>query len=105
MLRPEVGAQVHDLPAPEADEQHGGADAEPLDAVVGALVGVAQALLARPQVVHLADDLADHLLDPAHLHLDRLQLLRRLDRGPVLGVGTDVDVQLDVAVRVSAGWK
>lgn len=105
MLRPEVGAQVHDLPAPEGDEQQGGGDAEPLDAVVGALVGVAEALLAGPEVVHLADHLADHLLNPPHLHLHRLQLLRRLDRRPVLRVRPDVHVQLDVSVRVSAACR
>lgn len=97
VLRPEVGAQVHDLPAPEGDEQGGGADAEPLDAGVGALVGVAQLLLAGAQVVHLVDDLLDHLLDAAQVRLDGAQLLGGLDGGPVLGVGADVDVQLDVA--------
>lgn len=97
MLGAEVGAQVHDLPAPEADEQPRGADAEPLDARVGALVGVAQLLLARAQVVHLAHNLGRQLLDPAQVRFDGLELLRRLDGRPVLGVGANVDVELDVA--------
>ena len=62
MLGTEVGAQVHDLPGPEADEQPGGGDAEPLDAVVGALVGIAQLLLALAQVVHLLHNFGRHLL-------------------------------------------
>ena len=100
MLRPEIRAQVHNLPHPQANQQKGGAHAEPLDAVVGALVGVAQGLLAGAQVVHLADHLGDHLLDAAQLRLDGLELLGGLDGGPVLGVGADVDVELDVAVGV-----
>lgn len=97
MLGPEVGPQVHDLPHPQRHQQKGGAEAEPLDAVVGALVGVSQLLLARPQVVHLADDLGDHLLDAAEVGLDGLQLLGGLDGGPVLRVGADVDVEFHVA--------
>lgn len=97
---PEVRSQVQDLPDPEHDQDESGAEAEPLDPVVGALVCVAQLLLARPQVVHLAHDLGDHLLHTAKVSLDRLELFGGLDRGPVLCVGTDVDVELDVAGRV-----
>ena len=97
---PEVRPQVQDLPDPEHDQDKGGAEPEPLDSVVGALVGVAQLLLPRPQVVHLAHDLGDHLLHTAKVGLDRLELLGGLDRGPVLRVGADVDVELDVAGRV-----
>ena len=88
------------MPAPEADEEHGGANAEVLDAAVGALVGVAQLLLAGAQVIHLADDFGHHLLDAAQLRLDGLELLGGLDGRPVLGVGADVDVELDVAIGV-----
>ena len=104
---PEVGPQVHDLPRPEADEQPRGADAEVLDPAVGALVGIAQLLLAQPQVLHLRHDLGDGLLDAAQLGLDGLELLRGLDGGPVLGVGADVDVELHVAAEglVVVGWK
>lgn len=97
VLGAKVGAQVHDLPGPQGDEQPGGADAEPLDARVCALVCVAQLLLAHAQVVHLLHDLGRELLDAAQLGLDGLELLRGLDGGPVLGVGADVDVELDVA--------
>jgi len=95
MLRPEVGAQVHDLPDPEGDQQEGSRKAEPLDARIGALVGVAQLLLAQTQVLHLVDDLGHQLLDAAQLRLNRLELFRGLDRRPVLGVRADVHVQLD----------
>lgn len=98
MLGAEVGAEIHDLPDPEADEQPGGADAEPLDAVVGALVGVAELLLALAQVVHLLDHLGRHLLQAAQVGLDGLELLGGLDGGPVLGVSADVDVELYGAV-------
>lgn len=98
MLGAEVGAQVEDLPGPEANQQPGGQDAEPLDAGVCALVGVAQLLLAVAQVLHLVDNLARELLDAAQVGLNGLELLVGLDRVPVLGVGTDVDVELDVAL-------
>lgn len=98
--QPEVRPQIQDLPHPKHDQDEGGAQAKPLDAVVGALVGVAQLLLPRPQVVHLVDDLGHHLLHAAQVRLDRLELLGCLDRRPVLGVCAYVDVQLDVAVGV-----
>lgn len=97
MLGAEVGAQVEDLPDPEADEQPGGQDAEPLDAVVGALVCVTELLLAGAEVVHLDDHLGCQLFDAAQVGLDGLELLGGLDGRPVLGVGTNVDVELDLA--------
>lgn len=97
MLRPEVRPQVHNLPGPKTDEQPCGADAEPLDTGVCRLVGVAELLLALAEVLHLADDLASELLDAAELGLDGLELLRGLNGGPVLCVGTNVDVELDGA--------
>lgn len=97
MLGPEVRPQVHNLPRPQNNEQPGRPDAEPLDTVVCALVGVAQLLLALAQVVHLADDLGGELLDAAQLGLDGLELLCGLDGGPVLCVGANVDVELDGA--------
>lgn len=105
MLGAEVGPQVHDLPGPEDDEQHGGADAEPLDPCVRALVGVAQLDLARAQVVHLVDDLSQLLLHAPQLRLDGLELLASLDRGPVLGVGANVNVELDVAEGGAPGCR
>lgn len=95
MLGTEVRTQIHDLPCPEANEDPRSADAEPLDAVVGALIGVAQLLLAAAQVVHLADNLARQLLDAPQLRFDGLELLGGLDGGPVLGVGANVDVEFD----------
>lgn len=97
MLAAEVGAQVYNLPAPEANEEPGGQDAEPLDAVVCALVGVAQLLLAGAQVLHLLHHLGRHLLNLAQLGLDGLELLVGLDGGPVLCVGANVNVELNVA--------
>lgn len=104
MLAAEVGPEIHDLPSPQGNEQHGGSNSEPLDASVGALVRVSQLLLSRAQVVHLGNDFRDGLLDTAQVSLDGLQLLGGLDRRPVFRVGTDVNVKLDVAVGVVRPW-
>lgn len=105
VLRAEVCAQVHDLPDPERKEERRGADAEPLDACVGALVRVAQLLLAVAEVVHLVHDLADDLLDAPKLCVDWLELLDGRQRLPVLCVGADVDVEVDLADRLlGVGW-
>ena len=53
----------------------------------------------EPDDVRRVGVLADRLLEAAQVRLDGPQLLRRLDRRPVLGVGANVDVQLDVARR------
>lgn len=92
MLRPKVRTQVQNLPAAQRDEQPGGAETEPFNAGVCALVGVAQAMLARAEIVKLVDDFADSLLDTTQVRLDRFELLGRLDGGPVFGVGANVNV-------------
>lgn len=103
MLGAEVGTQVHNLPSPQPDEQPRRSNAKPLDARVGALVGIAQLLFAGAQVVHLANDLACEFFDAAEFSLDGLELLGGLDGGPVLGVGTNVDIEFDGAsVRAGA---
>lgn len=105
MLAPEITPQVHDLPCAQTDQHQHGQVAKPLDALVGALVGVPQLLLACAQVVHLGDDLADDFLDAAEFGFDGLELLAGLDGGPVLCVGADVDVEFDMArgVQVTGG--
>jgi hypothetical protein len=97
MLGAEVGAEIHNLPAPEADENPGGKDAEPLDTGVCALVGVAELHLTSAQVFHLLDNLSRGLLEAAQLGFNGLELLGSLDGGPVLGVGTNVDIELDAS--------
>lgn len=107
MLGAEVGAEVHDLPGPKTNKQPGREDTEPLDTAVGALVGVTQLLLTVAEVFHLVDNLARQLLDAAKVSLDGLELLVGLDGRPVLGVGANVDIELDVTRgggRV-AGWR
>lgn len=99
MLGSEVGAEVHDLPSPETDQEPGGSDTEPLDAVVGALVGVSELLLTGAEVLHLGNKLAGDLLDTAELSLNRLELLGGLNSRPILGVGANVDIKLDVTGR------
>ena len=100
MLAPEITPQVYDLPRAQADQHQHGQIAEPLHTLVGALVGIAQLLLPRTQVIHLGDDLANDFLDAAELGLDRLELFAGLDGGPVFRVGADVDVEFDVARRI-----
>lgn len=99
MLRAEVGAQVHDLPSPETNKQPGSAHTKPLDTVVGALVGVAQLLLSATEVVHLHDKLGGQLLDTAQFSLDGLELFGSLNSGPILGIGTNVNVEFDMSRR------
>lgn len=100
MLRPEVRAEVHNLPRTQSHEHAHGADSKPLDTLVCALVRISQLDLTTSQVVQLSDNLRGNLTDPLELCLHRLQLLAGLNGVPVLGVGADVDVQLDVAVWV-----
>lgn len=107
MLGPEIRPQVHNLPDPKPNEDPRGRDAEPLDAGIGALVGITELLLPHAKVFHVAHNLLGLLVDTTQVRLDGLQLLRRLDGAPVLGVGADVDVELDAAcggVR-SMGWQ
>jgi hypothetical protein len=93
---PEVCPEIDNLPRSQRNEHADGAKAKPLDAVVGALIRVSQLLLAGTEIVHLVHDLLDHLLDAAQLGLDRLELLRSLDGGPVLGVRSNVNIELNL---------
>lgn len=104
---PEISPQVDDLPRTQADQHAYGPERKPLHPLIRALVGIPQLLLAVLHVFHLADDLLYQLFDASQLRLDRLQLLARLYRGPVFRVGADVDVELDVAVRIGdfAIWR
>lgn len=94
---PEIRPEVHNLPRPESNEQESSREAKPLDARVGALVGVAELLLAGTEVVHLGNHFGHHLFDAAQLRLDRLELLGGLDGRPVLCIGANIDIELDVS--------
>lgn len=97
MLGAEIGTQVHNLPGPKTNQNPRGRHAEPLDAVVGALIRIAKLLLPLAEVVHLVDNLLGQFLDTAEFGLDRLELLGGLDGAPVFGIGANVNVELDVA--------
>lgn len=103
MLRSEVSPQVDNLPRAESHQHAHGAKSKPLHSLVGALVGIAQTLLTRTQVLHLCDDILDHLFDAAEVGLNGLELLLDLDAGPVAGVGADLDVELDFTEGVGVG--
>ena len=100
VLRPEVRPEVHNLPRAQRHEHSHGADSEPLDTLVCALVGISQPDLTSPQVIQLGHDLGSNLADSLELRLHGLQLLAGLDGIPVFCVGANVDVELDVAVGV-----
>lgn len=99
MLGAEVGTEVHNLPSPETNQQPRGADTEPLDTVVGALVGITQLLLTKAQILHFVNNLGRQLLDAAQVGLDGLELLLGLDGRPVTGVGANIDIELNGAGR------
>lgn len=103
VLGAEISTEVHDLPGPKTNQQPRGADTEPLDTRVCALVGITQLLLTKTQEFHLVHNLRRKLLDTAQLCLDRVELLLRLNGRPVASVGANVNIQLDSTVsRVRA---
>ena len=101
VLRPEVRPEVHNLPRAQRHEHSHGADSKPLDTLVCALVGISQLDLTAPQVVQLSNNLGSDLADPLELSLHGLQLLASLNGIPILCICANVDIELDVAVRVS----
>jgi hypothetical protein len=103
VLRSEVSPQIDHLPCAQTHQHPHGAEGKPLDTLIGALVGIAKTLLTGTQVLHLCDDVLDHLFDTAEVGLDGLELLLNLNAGPVAGVGADLDVELDFAEGVGVG--
>lgn len=97
MLAPEVGTKVHNLPSPKPNKHTHGTQRKPLDPLISALIGISKLLLATPQVIHLGDNLSNNLLDPPELRLNGLQLVGGSNGIPVLGIGANVNVELDVA--------
>ena len=96
MLRPEIRPEIHHLPRPEPNQHPHRPQRKPLHPLIRALIRVPQFLLPRPEVLHLRHDLVDGLLDAAEFGFYRFEFLGGLDRGPVFGVGADVDVEFDV---------
>ena len=100
VLRPEVRSEVYNLPRAQRHEHSHGANSEPLDTLVRALVGISQPDLTSSQVVQLSNNLGSDLADSLELRLHGLQLLAGLNGIPVFCVCANVDVELDVAVGV-----
>jgi len=100
VLGPEVRPEVHNLPRAQRHKHSHGANSKPLDTLICALVGISQSDLTSPQVVQLSNNLGSDLADSLELRFHGLQLLASLNGIPVLCVGADVDVELDVAVGV-----
>lgn len=103
VLAAEVGPQIYDLPYSQCDQHAHSPKREPLHPLVRALIRISQLHLAGPQVVHLVRDFLGRLGQPPELGFHGLQLLPGLDGRPVLGVGADVDVELDATHRAHHG--
>lgn len=103
VLRPEISPQIDNLPRPKTNQHAHRPKRKPLHPLVGALIGITQSLLPRPQVLHFRDDVGNNVFNAAKVCLDGLELLLRLDAGPVAGVGADLDVEFDFAGGVRAG--
>jgi hypothetical protein len=97
MLAPKVRPQVHDLPRAQSHQHTHSTQCKPLDTLICALICISQLLLACPQIIHLGDNFSNRLFNTPQLRLHRLQLLARRNGIPVLGIGSYVDVELDVA--------
>lgn len=101
--KPKVSPQINNLPSTQPNQHAHSPKRKPLDALIRALVGIPQLLLARTQILHLVDDFGDHLLDAAQFGFHGLELFLGLDARPVAGVGADVDVEFDRAGGVGDG--
>lgn len=100
MNRPEIRPKVDDLPHSQANQHSHCSNGKPFHSLISALVCVTKMLLSLAKVVHLHNNLADHLFDPAKVRLDRFQFFPGLDRTPVLGIRSYVDVEFNVPHRV-----
>lgn len=92
---PEVSSQVNYLPGTKPNKHTHGTESEPLHPLIGAFIRITQTLLTGAQVLHLSNNISDHLLNTAEIRLNRLELLLRLDAVPVAGVSANVDVKFD----------
>lgn len=97
MLAPEISPEVNNLPRTQSDQHAHGANSKPLDSLIGTLIRIPKPLLTPPQVIHFPDNLADDLFDPTQFGFDGLELLAGGDGVPVLCVGTNVNVEFDMA--------
>ena len=95
MLTPKIRPQINDLPHSQRNKHAHGANGKPLDPLIGTLIRIAELHLPDAEKVHLHHHLLGYFTQPLQLRLDGAQLLAGLDGAPVLGVGADVDVELD----------
>ena len=96
VLGAEVSAEVDDLPRAQSNQHADRAKGEPLDSLVGALVGITETLLTGTQIVHLSHNIGNHLFDAAEVGLDGLELLLGLNAGPIAGIGANFNIELDI---------
>lgn len=97
VLAPEIRPKVNNLPRTQSNKHAHGANSKPLDSLIGTLIRIPKPLLTPPQVIHFPDNLANDLFDPTQFGLDGLELLAGRDGVPVLCVGTNVNVEFDMA--------
>lgn len=98
---PEVCPQINDLPCSQSNQHPHGSEAKPLDSGVRALIRVSQLLFSAPEVFHLRNDFGDQLFNASEFCLNRLELLSGLDSRPIFGVCANVNVEFDMACRIS----
>jgi hypothetical protein len=103
MFAPEIRPQVHNLPRAQSNKHTHSPQRKPLDPLIGTLIRVPQLLFPRPQIIHLRHNLANDLFNAPQLRFHGLQFLARRDGVPVLCVGANVNVELDVARRYRLG--
>ena len=101
---PKVRPQIYDLPRPQTHEHAHCTERKPFYPFIRAFVRIPKLLLSRSQIVHLGHNLSHKLLDAPQFRLDRLQLLLSLYGRPVPGVGTNVDIKLDVTTGAHHGF-
>jgi len=94
MLRAEVSAQIHNLPRTQRNQHTHRPNRKPLHPLIRTLIRIPQLHLPRPQIVQLVHHFIRNLRHTPELGFHGFQLLASLDRGPVLGIGADVDVEL-----------
>lgn len=100
---PEISPQVNNLPHAQSNQHAHSAKGKPLDTLVGRLIGITQLLLAVAQVFHLIDNLGNHFFDSSQVGFNGLELLLRLDAGPVARVGADFNVEFNFAAWAISG--
>ncbi len=102
MLTPKVRPKIHNLPRAQSNKHTHSENSKPLNPLIRTLICISELLLSSPQIIHLSNNLANRLLNTAKLRFNGLELLVSGNGAPVLCVGANINVELDVA-RLDVG--